>query len=33
MYRDYNGTGMQMGLFFACLAYLAIQKKEKEKNL
>lgn len=31
MYRDYNGTGMQMGLFFACLAYLAVQKKEKVK--
>lgn len=32
MYDDYNGSGMQMGLFFACLIYLAVQKKEKEKN-
>ena len=32
MYKDYNGTGMQMALFFACLVYLLVQKKDKEKR-
>lgn len=32
MYDDYNGTGMQMALFFACLIYLLVQKKDKEKH-
>lgn len=32
MYDSYNGTGMQMALFFACLIYLFVQKKEKEKR-
>ena len=32
MYDIYNGTGMQMALFFACLIYLFFQKKEKEKR-
>ena len=32
MYDSYNGTGMQMALFFACLVYLLVQKKEKEKR-
>ena len=32
MYDSYNGTGMQMALFFSCLIYLAVQKKEKEKQ-
>ena len=32
MYDSYNGTGMQMALFFACLIYLVMQKKEKEKR-
>ncbi len=32
MYDSYNGTGMQMALFFACLIYLIVQKKEKEKK-
>ena len=32
MYDSYNGTGMQMALFFACLIYLIVQKKEKEKQ-
>ena len=32
MYDSYNGTGMQMALFFACLVYLLVQKKEKDKR-
>lgn len=32
MYHDYNGMGMQMALFFACLVYLVIQKKEDTKR-
>ncbi len=32
MYDDYNGAGMQMALFFACLIYLLVQKKDKEKR-
>lgn len=32
MYDSYNGTGMQMALFFACLIYLIVQKREKEKR-
>lgn len=32
MYDSYNGTGMQMALFFACLIYLMVQKREKEKR-
>lgn len=32
MYRDYNGSGMQMALFFACLIYLLVQKKDEEKR-
>lgn len=32
MYKNYNGTGMQLALFFACLLYLFLQKKEKEKR-
>lgn len=32
MYDSYNGTGMQFALCFACLIYLLIQKKEKEKR-
>lgn len=32
MYDSYNGTGMQMALFFACLIYLIVQKREKEKK-
>lgn len=32
MYKDYNGSGMHMALFFACLIYLAVQKKDKEKR-
>ncbi len=32
MYHDYNGTGMQMALFFACLIYLLVQKRDKEKR-
>lgn len=32
MYDSYNGTGMQMALFFACLVYLLVQKKEKKKR-
>lgn len=32
MYKDYNGSGMQMALFFACLIYLLVQKKDKEKR-
>ncbi len=30
MYDSYNGTGMHMALFFACILYLLLQKKEKE---
>lgn len=33
MYDSYNGNGMQMALFFACLFYLALQKKENEKRV
>lgn len=32
MYDSYNGTGMQMALFFACIIYLLVQKREKEKR-
>ena len=32
MYDEYNGTGMQMALFFACLIYLLVQKKDQEKR-
>lgn len=32
MYDSYNGTGMQIALFFACLLYLFLQKKESEKK-
>ena len=32
MYHDYNGMGMQMALFFACLVYLVIQKKEDTRR-
>ncbi|MBO5372524.1 MAG: MBL fold metallo-hydrolase [Lachnospiraceae bacterium] len=32
MYDTYNGTGMHMALFFACLIYLIVQKKEKDKR-
>lgn len=32
MYDSYNGTGMQFALFFACILYLLVQKKEKEKR-
>ena len=32
MYDSYNGTGMQFALCFACLIYLMIQKKDKEKR-
>lgn len=32
MYDTYNGTGMHMALFFACILYLVLQKKEKEKR-
>lgn len=32
MYKDYNGSGMQMALFFACLIYLIVQKKDKEQR-
>lgn len=32
MYDSYNGTGMQPALCFACLIYLMVQKKEKEKR-
>lgn len=31
-YQNYNGTGMQMALFFASLIYLLIQKKDKDKR-
>lgn len=32
MYNSYNGTGMHMALFFACLVYWMVQKKDKEKR-
>lgn len=32
MYDSYNGTGMQMALFFACILWLLVQKREKEKR-
>lgn len=32
MYNNYNGTGMQMALFFACIIYLWVQKKEKDRR-
>lgn len=32
MYDSYNGTGMQLALFFACLLYLFFQKKDEEKR-
>lgn len=32
MYDTYNGTGMHMALFFACLLYLVMQKKGKDKQ-
>lgn len=32
MYDTYNGTGMQMALFFACLIYLCVRKPEREKR-
>jgi len=32
MYAEYNGSGMHMALFFACILYLIMQKKEKDKS-
>ena len=32
MYDSYNGTGMQMALFFASLIYLIVYKKDKDKK-
>lgn len=32
MYHNYNGAGMQMALFFACLVYLIVSKKESSKR-
>lgn len=31
-YDDYNGTGMQMALFFSAILYLIVEKKEKEAD-
>lgn len=31
-YNEYNGTGMQMALFFAAILYLILKKKEKDKS-
>lgn len=33
MYDNYNGTGMHMGLFFASILYLLVQKKEEKRYL
>ena len=33
MYDNYNGTGMHMGLFFASILYLLIQKKDEKRYL
>lgn len=33
MYDTYQGTGMQMALFFACILYLLVVKKAKEKRV
>lgn len=32
MYASYNGSGMHLALFFACILYLIVNKKEKEKR-